>query len=277
MTDAAGEPLGVMRDGDAAIFFNFRADRAREMSWALNQPDFDGFDASDRPKLAVYVCMTQYDEHLAAPAAFPPEPVTGALADVVSQAGLKQLHIAETEKYAHVTFFFNGGREDPVPGEDRVLIDSPREVDTYDQKPEMSAYLVTDEALKRIESGRYRFIVMNYANCDMVGHTGVFEAARQAMEHLDKCLARVIPAILAKGGAALLTADHGNAEQMFDPATGGPYTAHTVSNPTPCILIDPEREKATMHDGALCDAAPTLLALMGLAPSSEMTGKRLFD
>jgi len=276
VTDQQGQPLGRMQDGDTAIFFNFRADRAREMTWALNQPDFDGFDVSDRPQLAYYVCMTQYDEHLQVPVAFPPEELHDTLAEVVSRAGLRQLHIAETEKYAHVTFFFNGGREEPFPGEDRVLIDSPREVATYDQKPEMSAYQVTDEVLRRIKSEQYHLIVMNYANGDMVGHTGVFEAARQAMEHLDRCLAQVIPEVLDRGGAVLLTADHGNAEQMYDPLTKGPYTAHTVSNPVPCLLIDPQNRRARMDPGALCDVAPTVLALMGLVPPPAMTGRCLF-
>ncbi len=276
VTDRQGRPLGRLGDGDSAIFFNFRADRAREMTWALNQPRFQGFDVSDRPQLAYYVCMTQYDEHLQVPVAFPPEEIDDTLAEVVSRAGLRQLHIAETEKYAHVTFFFNGGREEPFPGEDRVLIDSPREVSTYDQKPEMSAYQVTEEVLRRIDGDEYHLIVMNYANGDMVGHTGVFEAARQAMEHLDRCLARVIPEVLERGGAVVLTADHGNAEQMYDPQTKGPYTAHTVSNPVPCLLIDPQNRGSRMEPGALCDVAPTVLALMGLVPPPAMSGRCLF-
>jgi 2,3-bisphosphoglycerate-independent phosphoglycerate mutase len=201
------------------------------------------------------------------------------LAEVVSRAGLKQLHIAETEKYAHVTFFFNGGEERPFPGEDRVLVPSPKEVDTYDQKPEMSAFLVTEQVLERINGNpvSYDFIVMNYANGDMVGHTGVFEAARQAMEDLDKCLARVIPAILDKGGSVLLTADHGNAEQMIDPHGGGPYTAHTVANPVPLILIAKNAGQNKLEPGALCDVAPTLLHLMGLAQPADMSGKCLIQ
>ncbi len=276
MVDERGRPLGPIEGGDAVIFFNFRADRARELTWAFNQDDFDGFDLGGRPQLSDYVCMTQYDEHLSVPVAFPPQEIKGTLAEIVSKAGLKQLHIAETEKYAHVTFFFNGGEEEPFPGEDRVLVPSPQEVDTYDQKPDMSAYGVTDQVLERIASGEYDLIVMNYANGDMVGHTGVMEAAVAAMQAVDSCLARVIPAVLEAGGKVLLTADHGNAEQMIDPNGGGPYTAHTVSNPVPCVLIDSERRDAAMDDGALCDVAPTLLALMGLDPSAQMTGRCLF-
>ena len=275
MLDKSGKPAGLIKDRDAVIFFNFRADRAREMTWAFNSPDFDGFDVSDRPNLSDYVCMTQYDEHLKTPVAFPPEHIKNTLAEVVSRAGLKQLHIAETEKYAHVTFFFNGGEEKPFPGEDRALIPSPADVATYDQKPAMSAYEVTAEVLKRIDSGEYDLIVMNYANGDMVGHTGIFSAAREAVEHLDKCLARVMPAIVAAGGRALLTADHGNAEQMIDPATGGPYTAHTVANPVPLVLIDPIRRDVSLKPGALCDVAPTVLSLMGLEKPPEMTGRSL--
>ena len=270
-----GKALATIKDGDAIIFFNFRGDRARELSWVFNQPGFDGFDASDRPRLCDYVCMTTYDEHLGAPVAFPPEAIENTLALTVSKAGLKQLHIAETEKYAHVTFFFNGGEEEPVPGEDRILIPSPSEVATYDQKPSMSAPEVTEEILKRLAMDKYDLIIVNYANGDMVGHTGVFQAAKQAMETVDSCLARVIPAILAKGGKVLLTADHGNAEQMIDFETGGPYTAHTVSNPVPVLLIGDGGFKGPLNTGALCDVAPTLLALLGLEQPLEMTGTAL--
>ena len=271
-----GKAIAPIRDNDAVIFFNFRGDRARELSWVFNQPGFDGFDASDRPKLCDYVCMTTYDEHLGTPVAFPPEAIENTLAQVVSRAGLKQLHIAETEKYAHVTFFFNGGEEDPVPGEDRVLIPSPSEVATYDQKPAMSAPEVTEEILKRLAMDKYDLVIVNYANGDMVGHTGVFQAAKQAMEAVDSCLARVIPAILELGGQVLLTADHGNAEQMIDPATGGPYTAHTVSNPVPVLLIGDNDFHGELNRGALCDVAPTLLALLGLEQPPQMTGKALY-
>ncbi len=270
------QPVATIKDGDAIIFFNFRADRARALTWAFNERDFKGFDISSRPRLADYVCLTQYDEHLTqVPVAFPPQDISNTLAETLSKAGLKQLHIAETEKYAHVTFFFNGGREEPFPGEDRALIPSPKEVATYDQKPAMSALEVTDEVLRRIESRVYDFIVMNYANGDMVGHTGVFAAARAAVETLDACLARVIPAVLAQGGAVLLTSDHGNAEQMIDHEHGGPYTAHTVSNPVPCVLINQTRGTARLQPGALCDVAPTVLDLLGQPAPAEMTGHTL--
>ena len=269
-----GRPLARVADGDAVVFYNFRADRARELTWAFNSPDFNGFDVSDRPRLADYVCLTQYDEHLTVPVAFPPQELNHTLAEVVSQAGLRQLHIAETEKYAHVTFFLNGGREEPFPGEDRVLVPSPKEVATYDQKPAMSAPEVTDRVLERIASGVYDLIVMNYANGDMVGHTGVMQAAVAAMETVDRCLARVAPAVLGAGGALLITSDHGNAEQMKD-EHGGPYTAHTVANPVPVILVDPSRDGCRLAPGALCDVAPTLLALMGIQPPAAMTGKSL--
>ncbi len=269
-----GRPLAQVADGDAVVFFNFRADRARELTWAFNSPDFKGFDVSDRPKLVDYVCLTQYDEHLSVPVAFPPQDLRDTLAEVVAKAGLRQLHIAETEKYAHVTFFLNGGREEPFPGEDRVLVPSPKEVATYDLKPAMSAPEVTDAVLARIASGAYDLIVMNYANGDMVGHTGIMAAAVAAMETVDRCLARVVPAVLAAGGAALITADHGNAEQMTD-EHGGPYTAHTVANPVPAILVAPGREGVRLTDGALCDVAPTLLELMGLPTPAAMTGHSL--
>ncbi|MBI5521648.1 MAG: 2,3-bisphosphoglycerate-independent phosphoglycerate mutase [Desulfarculus sp.] len=269
-----GQEPTTISDGDAVVFFNFRADRARELTWAFNSPDFSGFDVSDRPHLSDYVCLTQYDEHLQVPVAFPPQDISATLAEVVSQAGLKQLHIAETEKYAHVTFFFNGGREEPFPGEDRVLIPSPKEVTTYDQKPAMSAPEVTGEVLGRIASGQYDLLIMNYANGDMVGHTGILPAAIAAMEAVDACLAQVIPAILRQGGSVLLTADHGNAEQMMD-EHGGPYTAHTVANPVPLLLITPQGRAGLRPEGALCDVAPTLLGLLGLDQPAAMTGQDL--
>ncbi|MFH1033941.1 MAG: 2,3-bisphosphoglycerate-independent phosphoglycerate mutase [Pseudomonadota bacterium] len=267
------EPLTIA-DDDAVIFFNFRADRARELTWAFNAPDFSGFDVAERPRLADYVCLTQYDEHLEVPVAFPPQDISETLAEVVSKAGYRQLHIAETEKYAHVTFFFNGGREEPFPGEDRVLIPSPKEVATYDQKPAMSAPAVTEQVLGRIASGQYDLLVMNYANGDMVGHTGILPAAIEAMQTVDACLARVIPAILDQGGSVLLTADHGNAEQMID-ENGGPYTAHTVDNPVPLLLITPQGRGRALPAGALCDVAPTLLHLLGLKQPVAMTGRCL--
>ncbi len=277
MVDDGGQPVGRVRDGDAMVFFNFRADRAREMTWALNQPDFDGFDVSDRPKLAAFVCMTQYDEDLKLPVAFEPQEIRDTLAEVVSTAGLQQLHIAETEKYAHVTFFFNGGEEKPFAGEDRVLIPSPSDVATYDQKPAMSAVEVTDEVLERLAADRYDFIVMNYANGDMVGHTGVIEAAVEAVQTVDSCLARVIPAVLAAGGKVLLTADHGNAEQMIDYEHNCPYTAHSVSNPVPVYYVAGDAGAWRLASGALADVAPTILVMMGLQKPPAMTGRCLLE
>lgn len=275
MKDESGEPIGLLKDGDAVIFFNFRADRAREITWALNSPDFNGFDVGDRPKLAAYVCMTRYDESLDLPVAFRPRELDDTLAEVVSKAGKRQLHIAETEKYAHVTFFFNGREEEPFAGEDRVLIPSPSDCDTYDEKPAMSAFEVTDEVIKRIESGGYDLIVMNYANGDMVGHTGVLAAAIEAVETLDACLARVIPAVLGAGGKVLLTADHGNAEEMIDCDRECVYTAHSVDNPVPLYYIAKDAAGYDLAGGALCDVAPTLLAMMDLEQPRAMTGRSL--
>ena len=277
MVDAHKKPLAMIRDNDAVIFYNFRTDRAREMSHALSDEDFAGFDVSTRPRLSCMVTMTEYDDQLKALVAFPPESINNTLADVLSAHKRKQLHTAETEKYAHVTFFFNGGREEPVAGEDRALIPSPKEVNTYDQKPAMSAPEVTAELLRRINSNQYDFVLVNYANCDMVGHTGVIKAAVEAVETLDKCLAQVVPAILQKGGYVLLTADHGNAEQMLD-EHGGPYTAHSVCNQVPIMLISPPGAPVrTVQEGSLCDVAPTVLDLLGIEPPREMTGKSLLQ
>jgi len=260
-------------DGDGVIFFNFRADRAREMTRALTFSDFDGFVRRKVPQLASYVCLTEYDETFDLPVAFATESYPDILADVIAAAGLKQLRIAETEKYAHVTFFFNGGVERAWPGEERVLIPSPKEVATYDQKPAMSAYEVTDEMVKRVNSGNYQFIVLNFANCDMVGHTGVLTAAIEAVETVDTCLGRVVEAVVAAGGSLLITADHGNCEQMAD-ASGQSHTAHT-SNPVPLILVDPQRAKQPLADGILADLAPTVIELLGLKKPSAMTGRSL--
>jgi 2,3-bisphosphoglycerate-independent phosphoglycerate mutase len=260
-------------DGDGVIFFNFRADRAREITRALTFADFDGFDRRKVPQLASYVCLTEYDETYDLPVAFATESYPDILADVLASAGLKQLRIAETEKYAHVTFFFNGGVERAWPGEERVLIPSPKEVATYDQKPSMSAFEVTDEMLKRVATGDYQFIVLNFANCDMVGHTGVLSAAIEAVETVDACLGRVVDAVVAAGGALLITADHGNCEQMAD-ASGQSHTAHT-SNRVPLILVDPHRTRQPLADGILADLAPTVIELLGLQQPSAMTGRSL--
>lgn len=261
---------GRIKDGDGIIFFNFRADRARELVRALTEPGFSEFDVSSRPKITDLVTMTMYDASFNLPVAFPPETLVNILGEEVSRAGLKQLRIAETEKYAHVTYFFNGGREEPFEGEDRVLIPSPREVRTYDEKPEMSAFEVTEELLKRIESGKYSLIVVNYANGDMVGHTGIMDAAVKACTVVDECVGRVVDAWTRQGGAALVTADHGNAEIMLDDH-GNPVTAHSTS-PVPLYLVDDKRKYGSLEMGKLADVAPTILEIMGLKIPAEMTG-----
>jgi len=268
-----GTPLARVSDGDAVIFFNFRADRARELTRTFTEEDFSGFDRKSRPTLCSFVCMTEYDETFGLPVAFAPESYSNILGQVIAEAGGRQLRIAETEKYAHVTFFFNSGMEDPLPGEDRALIPSPQEVSTYDQKPAMSAPAVTDEAVRRIREMDYDLVVLNFANPDMVGHTGVLSAAIEAMETVDTCVGRLVEAVLDRGGRLLITADHGNCEQMSD-ADGGPHTAHT-SNPVPVILVDPQHKGARLRDGGLADIAPTLLSLLGLAIPEEMTGRSL--
>jgi 2,3-bisphosphoglycerate-independent phosphoglycerate mutase len=270
-----GRPAGLVEDGDAVIFFNFRSDRAREITRAFTADDFQGFRREKTPALSRYVCMTEYDETFALPVAFPAETYPSLLGEVIAREGLTQLRIAETEKYAHVTFFFNGGNEVPYPGEERVLIPSPKDVATYDQKPEMSAPEVTDEVVRRLQSGAYDLIVLNYANADMVGHTGILPAAIAAMEAVDICVGRVVDAVLAAGGALLITADHGNCEQMVD-EEGGVQTAHS-SNPVPLILVDPDRRGRKLREGILADLAPTILDLMGLAKPAEMTGRSLLE
>ncbi len=266
---------GPVRDGDGVIFFNFRADRARELTRAFTEEGFSFFDVHDRPRLSSYVTMTRYDETFDLPVAFPPEHLDNILGQVVSEAGLKQLRISETEKYAHVTYFFNGGEEEPFPMEDRILIPSPKEVPTYDLKPEMSARKIADALIEAIGKGVYSLIVVNFANGDMVGHTGVLEAAIKACEVVDECVGKVTERFRASGGAVIITADHGNAEVMKLP-DGSPATAHTT-NMVPCYLVDDERFRVTMHEGILADIAPTILAIMGIAKPDEMTGKVLFE
>jgi len=279
-TDEFVEPrvvgtAGTLDDGDGVLFFNFRADRAREITRALTEKAFTGFARQKTPQLVDYVCLTEYDESFALPVAFPPETYPDILAEVVSRAGLKQLRIAETEKYAHVTFFFNGGVEQPWAGEDRVLIPSPRDVSTYDQKPSMSAVEVTDEVVKRIDSGKYQLIILNFANPDMVGHTGVLSAAIEAVETVDSCLSRVVEALLKVDGRLLITADHGNCEQMGD-GHGGVHTAHTT-NPVPLILVDSAHRQAKLREGILADLAPTILELLNLPVPAAMTGRSLIS
>lgn len=264
----------AVQAGDGVIFFNFRPDRARQLTRAFVDDDFSGFVRRDGRLNIGYVCMTQYDETIAAPVAFKPSYLTNTIGEVVSKRGLKQLRIAETEKYAHVTFFFNGGEEKPFAAEERCLIPSPK-VATYDLKPEMSAVEVTDAVVEHIRSQQFAFIVLNYANCDMVGHTGVYAAAVKAVETVDRCVGRVVEAVRAAGGIACITADHGNAEQMLDPVTGEPYTAHTT-NKVPFILVSEEHKGMTLKgDGVLADVAPTVLTLMGIEKPVEMTGQSL--
>jgi 2,3-bisphosphoglycerate-independent phosphoglycerate mutase len=266
-------PRGLMQDGDGVIFFNFRADRARQIARALTDPDFDEFQREVFPRFGGFVCMSLYDESFTLPMAFPPIAMKNILGEVISRSGKKQLRIAETEKYAHVTYFFNGGEEVAFPREDRCLVPSPREVATYDLKPEMSAREVTRELLERMDSGKYAFIVVNFANMDMVGHTGVLAAAIKACETVDACVGEIIRKLGAMGGVALVTADHGNAEIMVA-ADGGPHTAHSL-NPVPLVLVDDARIGTALRKGGLGDIAPTVLEIMGLEKPLEMTGVSL--
>jgi 2,3-bisphosphoglycerate-independent phosphoglycerate mutase len=266
-----GEPVRV-RDGDVIINMNYRSDRARQITRSFIEPDFDGFEREVTPKLAAFVSLTEYSKDFDVAVAYPPERLENTLGEYLAKLGLHQLRIAETEKYAHVTFFFNGGIEAPNEGEERILVPSPQ-VATYDLQPEMSAIEVTDRLVAAIESGRFDAIICNYANGDMVGHTGNFDAAIKAIEVLDECLGRVTAAVQAAGGEMLITADHGNAEQMTDPKSRQVHTAHTL-NPVPLIYVG----KATpglMENGALCDVAPTLLQIMGLSQPAAMTGRSL--
>ncbi|HET8686464.1 MAG TPA: 2,3-bisphosphoglycerate-independent phosphoglycerate mutase, partial [Methanosarcina sp.] len=271
ITDSGGKPEAVIQDNDSVIFFNFRPDRARQLTWAFVDEGFENFPREKRPKVH-YVCMAQYDETLDLPIAFPPEELENVLGEVLSKQGLVQLRIAETEKYAHVTFFLNGGQEKCYEGEDRCLIPSPK-IATYDLKPEMSAYEVTDEVIRRIRSGKYDVIILNFANMDMVGHTGIFGAAVKAVEAVDNCVGRIATVLEEVGGVAVITADHGNAEQMENPTTGEPHTAHT-SNLVKCIYAGNDGVKV-LKDGKLCDLAPTLLELLKIRKPDEMTGESL--
>ncbi len=261
-------------EGDAVLFLNFRADRARQMAEALTAEGFAGFERTARPKVHM-VCTTEYSADLSCPVAFPPENVAESLGEVVANQGLSQLRIAETEKYAHVTFFFSGGREQEFPGEERKLIPSP-DVATYDLKPEMSAPEVTDELVAAVNSGRYDLIVVNFANGDMVGHTGIYDAAVKAVEALDTCIGRIEEALLASGGQALITADHGNCEQMLDYDSGQAHTQHTT-DPVPLVYIGHRGHALRQSGGILADIAPTILDLMDLEKPVAMTGTSLLE
>ena len=265
------KPIATIGEHDSVIFFNFRPDRAREITRAIVDPNFDGFETK---KMTTYfVCFTSYDETMPnVKIAFKKEPLVNTFGEVVSQNGLTQLRIAETEKYAHVTFFFNGGEEKQYPGEDRILVPSPK-VATYDMQPEMSAYEVTEKVVEAINSDKYNAIILNYANPDMVGHTGSLPAAIKAVETIDECVGKVVEAMLAQDGTMLITADHGNCEQMIDYKTGDPHTAHTT-NPVPLILVT-KNENLKIKEGKLADLAPTMLEILGIKQPEEMTGESI--
>ncbi len=267
-------PRATIQDNDAVIFFNFRADRAREITRALTENNFTAFNRKIFPKLSAYVCMMEYDKNFTLPIAFLPAELPNIFPEIIAQAGLSQLRIAETEKYAHVTFFFNGGRETPFANEDRILIPSPKEVATYDLKPEMSAEKLTEALLARLQEKPYDVIVLNFANPDMVGHTGILPAAIHAVEVVDQCMGKICEAIWSCGGTVVITSDHGNCEQEFD-EQGNPHTAHTT-NKVPFILAGENFKQVQLRrQGGLGDIAPTLLQILGLAKPAEMTGQSL--
>jgi 2,3-bisphosphoglycerate-independent phosphoglycerate mutase len=270
---AEGSHLGRIEDGDALVFFNFRADRMRQIVTAFKDADFSGFSRAVRPR-ARLLTMNRYHQDFDLPAIFPPQQVKNHLGEVLANRGMTQLRIAETEKYAHVTFFFNGGAETQFPGEERVLIPSPK-VATYDLKPEMSVVELADRVVREIESRRHDVVIMNVANPDMVGHTGVMDAAIQAVRATDEAVDKILAATEKVGGVALITADHGNCELMYDDATGQPHTAHTT-NPVPLILVDPLKRYGTLRGGgALSHVAPTILTILGIEQPEEMTAESL--
>ena len=273
ITNKNGEPVAKLEDGDSVIFFNFRPDRAREITRSIVDKEFDGFETK---KLDPYfVCMTSYDETMPnVEVAYRKEELKNTFGEYISNKGLKQLRIAETEKYAHVTFFFNGGKEEQYAGEDRILVPSPK-VETYDLKPEMSAYEVTEKVVEAIRSEKYDSIILNFANPDMVGHTGSVDAAIKALEAIDECVGKVVEAINEVNGVLLITADHGNCEQMVDYKTGEPQTAHTT-NPVPLAIVGLPANKK-IKEGRLADLAPTMLDFMGLEKPDEMTGESLLE
>lgn len=282
-TDEFVEPFvvdgyGGVKPGDAGLHTNFRPDRARELSAALASPSFAEFErVGNMPPLATYACMTTYDTRLALPVAFPKETYPDIFPEVLAAHGMTQFRCAETEKYAHVTYFFNGGREEPFAGEERKMLPSPKDVDTYDKKPEMSARAVTEAVVAAVDSGRFDFILVNFANPDMVGHTGDLGAAIEAVEAVDIGVGALADAVRARGGVLFLTADHGNCELMKDPATGQPHTAHTL-NPVPLLYMNDADTKASVRAGGrICDVAPTILTLMGLPVPPSMTGRNLLE
>jgi 2,3-bisphosphoglycerate-independent phosphoglycerate mutase len=275
----SGHPAATVQEHDAVIFFNFRTDRPRQLVRAFVATEFDGFDRGPRIPDIGFVTMTEYAKGLPVLVAFRSQDVDMPLARVISEHGLKQLHAAETEKYAHVTFFFNGGREQPFEGEDRILVPSPREVGTYDKIPEMSAFGIADQVVAALTEHDYAFVLVNFANADMVGHTGSMEATEIAVGTVNVCVGRVVEAAISRGGIAVITADHGNAEQMIDPLTGGPFTSHTISNPVPFVVVageHPELHTCEVRDGGiLADVAPTILNLMGIPKPEQMVGTDL--
>jgi 2,3-bisphosphoglycerate-independent phosphoglycerate mutase len=273
-TGHQGQPLSTIRDDDAVIFFNFRADRARQITRALTDPDLEGIPRSSMPQRLRYVCMTRYDKSFRLPYVLGPEEPQHILANLFAERGFRNLRVAETEKYAHVTYFFNGGVETAFPGEERILVPSPK-VATYDLKPEMSAEGIADAVVKAVEGKTFDFLIINFANADMVGHSGKLEATIRAVEAVDASLGRVETAVRRAGGGMIVTADHGNAETMIDPVTGGPHTYHTT-NPVPLVLACPDAGTVGLReDGSLRDIAPTLLGLAGIPAAAEMTGKDL--
>jgi 2,3-bisphosphoglycerate-independent phosphoglycerate mutase len=273
MVDANGQPVGPLCDGDSVIFFNFRSDRARQLVRAIAFEDFDGFKRNPFPGRVAMVTMTQYDRTFPFPVVFPPQSLTASFAEVLTSASRLNLRVAETEKYPHVSYFFNCGIEQPYPGEDRILVPSPK-VPTYDLQPEMSATGITDNLVHDVESGKHDVIICNFANADMVGHTGRLDAAIAAVETIDRCLSRIVKAVREAGGSLIITADHGNAEEMWNAELNEPHTAHT-SNPVPVIVVQEAKARRLREGGSLRDIAPTMLGILGVEKPKEMTGQDL--